>query len=87
MKKEIEISPNDSLLVFKKGYTPEFVFETIHKKNLNGLRIFAILNEDRLSNINFLSDYSFLKSLDITSVDDYSFDFFERLHSNSNPSL
>lgn len=75
MPKNIEISPYGSLLVFKKGYTPEFVLKTIDELNLKGLRIFAHLKEDRLANIDFLKDYTFLEALDITSVDDYDFSF------------
>lgn len=73
MNKEIQISPFGSLLVYREGYTPEFVFDTIRRHNLRGLRIFVQLREDKLPNIDFLSNYLFLEVLDITSVDDYDF--------------
>jgi hypothetical protein len=76
----IEISPFGSLLVYKKGYTPQFVFETIQQQNLNGLRIFIQFKEDKLSDLEFLTDYSFLGTLDITSVDDYNFNFLSALN-------
>lgn len=76
---KIEIAPFDKLLVFKKGYTPEFVSEIIAKKKLGGLRIFSILQEDRLDTIDFLKDYDFLKGLDITSTRDFDFSFLHKL--------
>ena len=79
MNREIEISQYGSLLVFKQGYTPEFVQTVIHERNLKGLRIFAHLGADRLSNLSFLYEYSFLEALDITSVDDYDFSFLSSL--------
>lgn len=79
MKTRIDVSQYGSLLVFKKGYSPSFVLETLKSENLIGLRIFAHLKEDRLSNVDFLSDYSFLEALDITSLDDYDFKFLSDL--------
>jgi hypothetical protein len=79
MNREIEISPYGSLLVYKKGYTVDFVRSLLDKKKLRGLRIFAMLNEDRLPDLDFLSDYSFLEVLDITSVDDYNYNFLYSL--------
>ena len=75
----IEINKDNSLLVFKKGYTPEFVYSIIKKNNLNGLQIFAHLNENRLENLDFLEHYSFLETLEISSVDDYNFNFLSAL--------
>ncbi len=79
MTKKIEISPYGNLLVYKKEYTLEFVQSTIQEKQLKGLRIFSILNEDKLSNLSFLSEYTFLEALDITSLDDYDFNFLLKL--------
>jgi hypothetical protein len=80
MARDVEISPFGSLLVFKTGYTPEFVLNTIKELNLKGLRIFAHLKEDRLANLDFIKDYTFLETLDISSVDDYDFTFLLALY-------
>lgn len=78
-KDNIEIAPFDNLLVYKKGYTAEFVSKIIKERNLGGLRIFAVLKEDRLENLNFLKGYSFLEKLDVTSALDYDFGFLQEL--------
>lgn len=75
----VELSPDGSLLVFKKGYSKEFVFNTIQKLNLAGLRIFSQLKDSRLDNIDFLSEYNFLKVLEIISTNDYDFSFLHSL--------
>jgi hypothetical protein len=79
LKKEIEISPYGSLLVYRKGYSLDFVRATIQKKNLKGLRIFAQLKEDKLESLDFLREYTFLEALDITTVDDFDFSFLSEL--------
>ncbi|RAV97598.1 hypothetical protein [Pseudochryseolinea flava] len=79
MNNGIEISPYGSLLVYKKGYTAEEVLSIIRQHNLRGLRIFAQLKDDRLPDLDFLSEYNFLEALDITSVDDSSFSFLDKL--------
>lgn len=73
MTEDIKISRDGSLLVYKKGYTPAFVAETIRNRNLRGMRIFAHLREDRLQTVDFLREYDFLEALDITSLDDFDF--------------
>ncbi|MDP3146605.1 MAG: hypothetical protein Q8N66_14445 [Bacteroidota bacterium] len=73
MSTEIEISPYGNMLIFKKGYTPDFVKETILQRNLDGLRIFDHL--DKLNSLDFLKDYTFLKKLDIDCIDDQEYDF------------
>ena len=80
MDTEIEISPYGSLLVYKKEYSAKDVSTIIKEHKLRGLRIFAQLKDDRLYNLDFLRDFSFLEVLDITSIDDYSFDFLNKLH-------
>jgi internalin A len=67
----IKIAPFDNLLVYKKGYTPEFVLKVISDRKLGGLRIFSVLKEDRLEEIDFLKDYTFLENLDVTSSSSY----------------
>jgi hypothetical protein len=79
MEKEIEISPYGSLLVYKKGYSLDFIRTTIQKKQLKGLRIFAQLKEDRLNSLDFLREYTFLEALGITTVDDFDFGFLSEL--------
>lgn len=79
MRKEIEISPYGSLLVYKREYTIEDVRSIIEEKKLKGLRIFAQLKDDRIPNLDFLGKYTFLEGLDITSVDDSSFIFLNNL--------
>jgi len=75
MSKEIEISPVGELLVYKKGYTRAFVLDTIEKKKLRGLRIFSVLQDDVLPDLDFLKDYASLEVLDIVSGQDYDFSF------------
>jgi hypothetical protein len=75
---DIKVSYNN-LLVYKRGYTVADVYNTITKKKLNGLRIFAELKSDRLDDISFLKDYTFLEQLDVTSVNDYDFSFLSKL--------
>lgn len=75
---ELKISHNN-LLVYKQGYTSEEVYNTITNKKLNGLRIFAELKNDRLDDISFLKQYTFLKQLDITSANDFDFTFLNKL--------
>lgn len=79
MNTQIEISPYGSLLVYRKDYSVSDVSSIIKEHKLRGLRIFAQLKDDRLPNLDFLSDYSFLEVLDITSVDDGSFSFLNKL--------
>lgn len=75
---DIKISHNN-LLVYKSGYTLEGIYATIKSKNLNGLRIFAELKNDRLQDVSFLKDYTFLEQLDVTSANDFDFSFLNNL--------
>src|SRR6266480_2756518 len=75
----IEISSDERLLFYKKEYTPDFVASLISEKRIRGLRIFALLKEDRLENINFLSRYIFLEHLSITSMSDFDFSVLKEL--------
>ncbi|WP_434440538.1 hypothetical protein [Sphingobacterium faecium] len=87
MKKQIEISPYGSLLVYKNYYTRDDIRYIIQEKNLKGLRIFIQLKEEKLPDLNFLSEYSFLEALDITSVEDYDFSFLANLSNLKNLSI
>jgi hypothetical protein len=75
---EIKVS-YDNLLVYKKGYTSDKVHNLIKINKLNGLRIFSELRNDRLEDVNFLRDYTFLEHLEITSINDFNFDFLNKL--------
>src|SRR4051812_3387724 len=65
----------NGFLFYNKKYSRDFIRKTIESNNLRGLKIFAILEEDRVKDLSFLRDYTFLKELDITSRDDHNFDF------------
>jgi len=78
-KKNIKITPYGSLLVFKKGYTPEFVKTTISNHKLNGLRISVTFDDELLGNLDFLREYDFLEALSISSKEDYDYGFLSSL--------
>ncbi|MFO0507731.1 MAG: hypothetical protein ACK5YS_02550 [bacterium] len=73
---KIEISETGNLLVYKKGYTPDFVKKTIEEKKLSGMRIFAHLKEDLLDNLNFLGEFTFLEGLGIATRDEVGYDYY-----------
>lgn len=77
MENKIEISPYGNMLVYKKGYTPDFVKNAIEKNGLKGLRIFDHL--DRLDTLDFLKEYTFLKKLDIDCINDQDYSFLGSL--------
>lgn len=77
MKEKIEISPYGNMLVYKKGYTADFVMNVIAKNGLEGLRIFDHL--DRLESLNFLKEYTSLKRLDIDCINDQDYSFLSSL--------
>jgi hypothetical protein len=76
---KIEIPPFDNLLIYKKGYTAEVVSKIISERKLEGLRIFAVLKDDRLESLDFLHRFTFLERLDVTSALDYDFNFLQDL--------
>jgi hypothetical protein len=77
MYNKIDISPYGNMLVFKKGYTAEFVKKAIQKHRLNGLRIFD--HFDRLDSLDFLKDYTFLEKLGIDCMYDHDYSFLTSL--------
>ncbi len=77
--KEIQISPIGNFLIYNKTYTLKQVEKIIKDKNLNGLRIFAQLKEDRIDGFDFLNEYNFLEGLEIASRDDYDYKFLKSL--------
>ncbi|MDT3739834.1 MAG: hypothetical protein RO257_10090 [Candidatus Kapabacteria bacterium] len=76
---EITIAPYAPLLNYKKWYTPEFVEETINKMNLKGMRIFAHLKDQKLESLDFLKEYTFLKELHISCIDEHDYNFLKYL--------
>lgn len=76
----IDISQYGNLLIFKKGYSSSFIKSTIEKKHLNGLRIISILSDQKIDNLDFLGEMAFLDTLEISSIDDYNFNFLYNLH-------
>lgn len=77
MYDKIEISPYGNMLIFKKGYTADFVKKTILVHHFNGLRIFDHL--DTLDTLDFLKDYTFLEKLDIDCMYDHDYSFLRSL--------
>lgn len=75
---KIEISPYGNMLVYKKGYTADFVKKAIVQNGLEGLRIFDHL--DRLESLDFLKEYSFLKKLHIHCMHDQDYSFLQALY-------
>ena len=73
MNNEIELSPYGNMLIYKKGYSPDFVKDAIDKNNLEGLRIFDHL--DRLDSLDFLIQFDFLEGLDIDCIYDHDYSF------------
>jgi hypothetical protein len=73
MENNIEISPFGNNLMFKSGYTKDFVFTTLKERHLDGIKINT--RWENLVDLSFLSDYQFLESLDIVGVRDFDFSF------------
>jgi hypothetical protein len=74
---DFEITEYGNMLMYRKGYTADFVNKTIKENNLSGLRIFDHL--DRLDTLSFLSDYTFLEKLSIDCAYDQDYSFLSRL--------
>lgn len=81
MFEDIEISPFGNNLIFKDGYTKEFIKSVITKKKLNGLKINTRWTSSE--DLDFLEDYTFLESLDITGGKDINFEFLKEFKSIS----
>ena len=77
METDIEVSPHNNMLLYKKGYTASFVKGIIEKRKLDGLRIFDHL--DGLDSINFLEDYGFLEKLNVFCIYDQDYSFLKKL--------
>ena len=70
---KVEISEYGSLLMYKIGYSSNFIFNTIKANRLSGLSIFTDPMEEPPKNLDFLVECSFLEELSITSCVDYEF--------------
>lgn len=77
MNDDIKITPFGNMLEYKKGFSAEFVKNTITEKRLEGLRIHDDL--DPLDSLDFLKDYIFLKKLHIQCIHDQDFSFLKKL--------
>jgi len=76
--KDIKILPGN-YLKYQKDYTSDYIEQVIKKNKLNGLRIFAELQEDRIDSFEFLKEYTFLEGLGIASRDDYDYNFLKSM--------
>lgn len=79
MDKNFEISPDGKLLVYKDGYSIEFMRDTINSHGLDGLRVFSVLRNQKVKDLHFLSDLTFLRTLDITGKFDEDLSFLKKL--------
>jgi hypothetical protein len=74
---KIEITETDNLLIYKKGYSTDFIRKTIGEKKLNGLFVYDVL--DPLPSLDFLKECSFLKGLRLNPVKDHDYSFLRDL--------
>jgi hypothetical protein len=77
MKYNYEISPYGNMLVYKRGYSVDFVHKVISENKLSGLRIFDHL--DKLESLDFLEKYDFLEKLDVNCMNDQDYSFLMNL--------
>jgi hypothetical protein len=84
-----QLAPYDKLIVYQKNYTSDFVRKAILDDNLDGLRIFAHLKDQKLENLDFLKEYTFLERLDISTVieNDFDYSFLKNLQNLKHLSL
>lgn len=77
MNLTFEISEYNNLLIYKKGYSINFIRKVITDNNLNGLKIFDHL--DPLETLDFLGECSFLKELRIDCINSHDYSFLNNL--------
>jgi hypothetical protein len=77
MSNGIEISPIGNLLLYKRGYSPEFVKSVLDKFRLKGLKVNS--RSEKLVSLEFLTDFVYLRSLEIVGQGDFSFGFLNSL--------
>jgi hypothetical protein len=73
MQDNVEISPFGNNLIFKSGYTKEFVYAILKERHLDGIKINT--RWENIIDFSFLSEYHFLESLDIVGASDFDFSF------------
>jgi hypothetical protein len=71
MSTDDRVQVDGKLLCYRRGYTPARIRELIERHSLTGLRVFAELSDERLHDIEFLRECSFLKELIYTNRDDF----------------
>ncbi|MGA2296644.1 MAG: leucine-rich repeat protein, partial [FCB group bacterium] len=78
---KIELARDNKILVYKKGYTPRFIQKIITKKKLDGLFIFdhAYPILERITDFDFLREFSFLEGLAIATMHDANYKFLKYL--------
>jgi hypothetical protein len=68
-----------NLLIYRKGYTPEFIKETIRLKKLDGLEVHDFLPPEKINDFSFLEKLVFLEKLSIVAHNDIDFSFLLKL--------
>jgi hypothetical protein len=71
----------ENLLTYNKNLSPQEIYELIKKNNYEGLRIFSQLdiNDQLITDFNFLNDLPFLEGLSIASRVDPDYSFLKNL--------
>lgn len=69
----------NEFLTYKKKYSSSDIRELIEKNNLIGLKVFSVLKEDEIGDVDFLEQCSFLKALAITVKPDVKLGAINRL--------
>ena len=77
MKETIEISPFGNNLIYRNFYDRNFIETTINERHLSGLKINT--RWENLLNLDFLSEYDFLESLEIVGRGNIDFGFLDNL--------
>ncbi len=77
--KNIKTSFFRNLLIYRKGYTPEFIKETIKLKKLDGLEVHDVLPSHDITDFTFLEKLIFLEKLRINAINDIDFSFLLKL--------
>jgi len=77
----IEINENGPYLVYKPGYTAEFVRQTLLDRGLTGMHVRAAGLDETLDDLEFLREFSFLTQLQLNSIPsaDYDYEFLSEL--------
>ncbi len=76
---DFKVAPNSNNLLYEKEFKPNIVNRLIQENGLSGLTIFADLPDRRVESFDFLSDYSFLEGLRLSSIPDHEYGFLKDL--------